>query len=84
MEVQQQPLPAAGPAVQSVQQVLATIQGVLSIDASTRNGCEGLLRTWEADAVPGFLMSLMQIVEQTQAVEEVRELAGMCKPMTDP
>ncbi len=64
--------PPAGPQVTSVMQVLQTIRGVLDLDPGVRASCETLLRTWEADAVPGFLASLMQIVEQVGAVEEVR------------
>jgi hypothetical protein len=62
---------AQEPAV-SPDQVLATIQGALSIDNSVRLSAEGLLRAWEADAVPGFLSSLMQIVQQAGTIEEVR------------
>lgn len=54
-----------------VEQVLLTIQGALSIDNSTRSQAETLLKTWEADAAPGFLSSLLRIVEQHAAIDEV-------------
>lgn len=65
------PPPPSGPQVQSVQHVLQTIQGVLSIDPNIRHQAEALLKAWEADAVPGFLISLLQIVEQSGAIDEV-------------
>lgn len=55
----------------STEQVLATIQGALSIDRATRTAAETLLHGWEADAAPGFLSALMQIVGQRDTVPEV-------------
>eukprot|EP00198_Chlamydomonas_reinhardtii_P012580 XP_001701917.1 predicted protein [Chlamydomonas reinhardtii] len=60
----------------SVEQILATIQGALSVDKATRSAAEGLLHGWEADAAPGFLSGLMRIVEQRDNVPEpIRLLA---------
>ncbi|KAG2435256.1 hypothetical protein HXX76_007334 [Chlamydomonas incerta] len=60
----------------SVEQILATIQGALSVDKATRSAAEGLLHGWEADAAPGFLSGLMRIVEQRDSVPEpIRLLA---------
>lgn len=67
---------AAVPDPVSVEQVLHTIQGALSIDNATRGAAEGLLRGWEADAAPGFLSSLLRIIEQTTAVDEVGARQG--------
>jgi hypothetical protein len=36
-----------------------------------REPAEQMLRTWENDAAPGFLHSLMLIVQQQQAIDEV-------------
>lgn len=55
----------------SVDHVLATIQGALSVDGSTRGAAETSLRAWEADAAPGFLVSLLRIVEQRDAIDAV-------------
>ncbi|KAG1678184.1 hypothetical protein FOA52_016121 [Chlamydomonas sp. UWO 241] len=65
-----------GPA--SIDHVLETIQGALSIDNATRSAAEGLLQRWEADASPGFLVSLLRIVEQSQAIDgAIRLLAAV-------
>ncbi|KAG2446721.1 hypothetical protein HYH02_008283 [Chlamydomonas schloesseri] len=73
------PPPHAHPTVPeptSVEQILATIQGALSVDKATRSAAEGLLHGWEADAAPGFLSGLMRIVEQRDSVPEpIRLLA---------
>jgi hypothetical protein len=58
----------------SVEQVLLTIQAALSNDTATRAAAETLLRAWEADAAPGFLVSLLRIVEQQQTIDGVRFL----------
>jgi hypothetical protein len=54
----------------SIDQVLLTIQGALSVDNATRTSAESSLRAWEADASPGFLLSLLRIVEQ-QGIDAV-------------
>lgn len=61
----------ASPDPVSVEQVLTTIQSALAIDFATRSHAERLLKTWEADAAPGFLLSLLRIVEQHAAVPVV-------------
>ncbi|GAX82609.1 hypothetical protein CEUSTIGMA_g10035.t1 [Chlamydomonas eustigma] len=60
----------------SVEQVLHTIQGALSNDSSTRVAAETHIRAWESDAAPGFLVSLLRIVEQQQSIDgSIRLLA---------
>jgi hypothetical protein len=56
---------------QQVQQVLTTIRGALSINQAERQAAESALQTWEADAAPGFVHSLIRIIEETAAVDEV-------------
>ena len=60
----------------SVDQVLATIQAALSNDSPTRSSAEATLRAWESDAAPGFLVSLLRIVEQHQAIDAVGGKSG--------
>jgi hypothetical protein len=55
----------------AVQQVLTTIRAALSVVAAEREPSEALLRAWESDAAPGFLISLIRITEDTANVEEV-------------
>lgn len=64
--------PPAVPPVESAEQVLQTIQAALNVDQAMRSQAEAMLRAWEADAVPGFLSSLMQIVEKAGVIDEVR------------
>jgi Importin-beta N-terminal domain len=64
-------------AVSLTLQVLATIQGALSIDTPTRTHSEGLLRKWENDAAPGFLVSLLRIVEQKESIAEALRLLAV-------
>jgi hypothetical protein len=59
------------PEASSVDQVLRTIQAALSNDTSTRAAAEALIRAWESDAAPGFLVSLLRIVEQQQSIDGV-------------
>lgn len=66
--IQQADAPPAVP----VEQVLATIRAAMSYIHDERAPAEALLRNWEADAAPGFLHSLMLIVQQQQAIDEVR------------
>ena len=68
---QQQPGPTAPV---PVEQVLATIRGAMSHVKEEREPAEQMLRTWENDAAPGFLHSLMLIVQQQQAIDEVGRL----------
>jgi len=68
-EQQQQQAPA--PAAPSVEVVHSVLQACTSTDTSTRNQAEALIRGWETDAAPGFLSSLLRIVEQTAGVDEV-------------
>ena len=60
----------------SVDQVLGTIQAALSNDTPTRSSAEATLRAWESDAAPGFLVSLLRIVEQHQAIDAVGHEVG--------
>ena len=55
-----------------VQQVYATLEAALSLDAGTRGAAEAQLRAWEADAAPGFIGSLLKVVAEVAAVPEVR------------
>ena len=55
----------------SVDEVLSVIQAALSNDTPTRSSAEATLRAWESDAAPGFLISLLRIVEQHQAIDPV-------------
>ena len=55
----------------SVEEVLSVIQSALSNDTPTRSVAEDTLRAWESDAAPGFLVSLLRIVEQHQAIDAV-------------
>lgn len=63
--------PEGAPAPVPVEQVLATIRAAMSHTREEREPAEHMLRTWESDAAPGFLHSLMLIVQQQQAIDEV-------------
>lgn len=65
--------PAAAQPV-TAEQVLFTLRAAMSIDPSVREPAENRVKTWESDASPGFLLSLMQIVEQAIAVDEATRL----------
>ncbi len=54
--------------------VARTIGNALSHVAEQRNPAEQTLKHWEADAAPGFLSSLLRIVQQSQAIDEVRHI----------
>jgi hypothetical protein len=54
-----------------VEQVLATIRAAMSHVREEREPAEQMLRSWEGDAAAGFLHSLMLIVQQQQAIDEV-------------
>lgn len=56
-------------------QVYAAISGATEVNARIRSESETLLRSWERDAAPGFLDSLLQIASQTGFVDEVRFLS---------
>jgi len=56
--------------------VLGTLLASFSYDGRCRAPAEAQLRAWETDATPGFLASLMQIVGQAAAVDEVRRDDG--------
>lgn len=55
-----------------VEQVLQTIRAAMSHMPGERVPAEAAIRSWEADAAPGFLHSLMLIVQQQAAIDEVR------------
>jgi hypothetical protein len=59
-----------------VELVLSTLRAAMSHAQDERVPAEALLRSWEADAAPGFLHSLMLIVQQQQAIDEVRGRRG--------
>ena len=65
----------------SDQMVLQVLVGSLSIDPNIRSQAEGMLRTWEGDAAPGFLLSLLRIVELYSLLENIgsRSEAAACK-----
>jgi hypothetical protein len=46
------------------QAVFTAMAGVFSLDAGVRDAAESSLKAWEADAVPGFLIALLNILEQ--------------------
>ena len=52
-------------------QVASTIRAALSINTAERQAAEALLSSWEADAAPGFVISLIRIVEEYGAIDEV-------------
>ena len=56
----------------SLQQVLETIKGALEVNEQVRSSSESLIKGWEQNAAPGFLLGLLEIVKQTAAVDEVR------------
>ena len=66
--------PSSSPSI-SIEQVHSTILAALSHDPDLRNPSEALIRSWEADAQPGFLSSLLQIVKLHQSIDPVSMLA---------
>jgi hypothetical protein len=52
------------------QAVLSAIVAALSHEHSIRVPAEALIRSWESDAAPGFLFSLLEIVK-LQSIEPV-------------
>eukprot|EP00983_Pelagomonas_calceolata_P078664 1154332-Pelagomonas_calceolata.AAC.2 len=67
----------SSPGPVSADVVLQVLTGSLSIEFSTRAQAEQMLRMWEADAAPGFVSSLLRIVEQRGAIDEVRRGHGV-------
>lgn len=47
-----------------VPMLYAAMASAFSLDANVRNAAECSLKGWEADAVPGFLLALLNILEQ--------------------
>jgi len=70
--------PEGGSAPVQVEQVLGTMRAAMSHSKADREPAEALLRSWEADAAPGFLHSLMLIVKEQQAVDEVGRAQRKC------
>lgn len=67
-EVQQHPVELGN--------VFAAITGAFSLDAPVRNTSEASLKEWEADAVPGFLAALLNILEHCK--DEARSVPPSC------
>ena len=67
-EVQQHPVELGN--------VFAAITGAFSLDAPVRNASEASLKEWEADAVPGFLAALLNILEHCK--DEARSVPPSC------
>lgn len=63
-----------------VETVLATIRAATSHSNEEREPAEQMMRTWEADAAPGFLHSLMMIVQQP-TIDEVRSTLIACRSL---
>ena len=53
------------------EQVYEVLKGTFHNDNTLRQTAEAQLRQWEGDAAPGFLASLIAILEQVQTIEEV-------------
>ena len=66
------PVGAAPAAGTTPEQVFGCLLGVVSPDASVRGAAEAALRSWEADAVPRFLSSLVDILNERGSVDEAR------------
>jgi hypothetical protein len=61
---------AESPKFLQSQTVLSAIVAALSHEQSIRGPAEALIRSWESDASPGFLFSLLEIVK-LQSIEPV-------------
>lgn len=70
-QLQQQAMAPAPQAV-PVEAVLQTIRAAMSHATAERVPAEAAIRAWETDAAPGFLHSLMRIVQEHSAIDEVR------------
>lgn len=53
------------------QEVYAAIVGATKVDAEERRRSESTLRSWETEAAPGYIDSLLQVASQPHLVEEV-------------
>jgi hypothetical protein len=71
-------VPDGAVAALPVEQVLHTVRAAMSHDAAARVPAEAALKAWESDAAPGFLQSLLLIVQQAAAVDEVRLEECVC------
>jgi hypothetical protein len=71
---QQQQQQGMAPALQPVpvETVLQTIRAAMSHVTAERAPAEAAIRAWEAEAAPGFVHSLMRIVQEHAAIDEVR------------
>lgn len=56
-----------------IQSVYAAITGAFSLQAPVRTAAEASLKSWEADAVPGFLAALLNIFEHSN--DEARSVS---------
>lgn len=68
---QQQQGVAPAPQPVPVEAVLQTIRATMSHLTAERAPAEAAIRAWETDAAPGFLHSLMRIVQEHAAIDEV-------------
>ena len=57
-----------------VREVFSAVTGAFNMDAHVRNAAETSLKTWEADAVPGFLAALLSILEHSP--DEARSICS--------
>lgn len=58
----------------AVQQVATTIRSALSINTAERQAAEAALSAWESDAAPGFVISLIRIIEEHVGIDEPTRL----------
>ena len=56
----------------TVDSVFAALNAALGVEPSAREAAQAKLQAYEKDAVPGFLVSLLTIVQQGQALNEAR------------
>jgi hypothetical protein len=76
MEVQPDAQTPVAPLSQQI--VLEAISAAVGLDNAARSAAESALTTWEKDAAPGFIASLVQIVQQTDtAPQPARLLAAI-------
>lgn len=59
-----------------VRDVYAAITGAFSLETPIRNAAEASLKEWEADAAPGFLAALLNILEHSD--DEARSVCSFC------
>eukprot|EP00879_Flechtneria_rotunda_P019231 GHRR01020193.1.p1 GENE.GHRR01020193.1~~GHRR01020193.1.p1 ORF type:complete len:258 (+),score=91.10 GHRR01020193.1:339-1112(+) len=60
-----------------VERVLQTLRAAMSHVHAERAPAEAALRSWEADAAPGFLHGLMLIVQQFNSIDEPTRLLAV-------